>query len=124
GQHVGGVGQLLFPVGQLGFHVFLAGLVYLVDQHVNGRVLGFAQALDHGLFVVLFVDVGDEQYYIGIFQGRVHEGHHGVVQLVFGLDDAGRIGINQLEISAVEDAQDAVARGLGFARDDAQALAY
>ena len=38
------------------------------------------------------------------------------------MEDTGRVGIEHLEILAVDDAHDAVARGLGLAGDDTESL--
>ena len=42
------------------------------------------------------------------------------MEFVFRPDDAGRIGIYQLEVIAVQDAEDPVACGLGLGSDDRQ----
>ena len=54
----------------------------------------------------------------------VYESHHLLVQFVVGVDNAGCIGVDYLEVFAIHNSHDAVACGLRFAGDDAEAFAY
>ena len=60
---------------------------------------------------------------VGILKCAAHESHHLLMKLVMGVDDARGVGIDNLEVVAIDDAHDAVARGLSLAGDDGELLA-
>ena len=66
-----------------------------------------------------FAHFGHQQKQVGILQGSTHKAHHLLMQFVGGVDDAGGIGVDNLEIIAVDYAHHTLARGLGLAGDNA-----
>ena len=118
----GGGGQRLAPKRHGLFHLLLGGKVDFVDEDEHGDVGGL-EPLD-GLFLYLLVgDIDHEEDEVGVDEGHVDELVHHLVHLVGRvLDDAGGVGEDDLEVVAVHDAQDAVACGLRFRRDDGDFL--
>ena len=98
--------------------------VDLVDDH-DGRNAAPADAVDDfGRAFALLHGVRDVEDHIGVGQGARHKLHHRLLQLVRGLQDAGRVGVDDLEILARDDAHDAVARGLRLGGDDREFFAH
>ena len=113
GEHRGGW-QLLFPVFHSFLHAFLVGEVDLVDQHEDGG-LGAFQPFDGLLLDLLVGDIDHEEDEVGVDEGDVDELVHDLVHLVGWIfDDARGVGEDDLEVVAVDDAEDAVSRGLGL----------
>ncbi len=73
------------------------------------------QPLDH---------IGHIEDDVGILERTLHEFHHRLLQAVVRLENARRIGIDDLEIVAVDDAQNPVARGLRLGGDDRKPFAH
>ena len=96
------------------FHSFLRRQIDFVNEHKDRDVDGL-QSFD-GLFLDFLVgDVDNEEDEVGIDEGHIDELIHHLVHLVGRVfDDAGRVGEDDLEVIAVHDAEDAVARGLRF----------
>ena len=98
--------------------------VDLVDDH-DGRNAAPADAVDDfGRAFALLHGVRDVEDHVGVGQGARHELHHRLLQLVRGLQDAGRVGVDDLEILARDDAHDAVACGLRLGGDDREFFAH
>ena len=120
-----GVGQELLPLVDDAHQVIVAlEQIDLVDDQQDGDVL-----LGHAVEEVLILggrldDVGDIEQHVGIDEraGRVLE--HALLQPEFGLEHAGRVAEHNLVILTIDDAHDAVARGLCLAGDDGQTLAH
>ena len=69
--------------------------------------------LDDGVRAVALLDgVGDVENNVGIIHGAVHEVHHRLLQLVGGFENTRRVGVDNLEVVAIDDSHDAVACGL------------
>ena len=110
--------------------VVLAAMGCLMTQHVNITNIGIDGMMLIGAFfavvgsyymgswvggiaLALLLDgVGNIQHHIGIADGTAHEVHHRLLQLVCGLQNTRRVGIDDLEIVAIDDTHNAVARGL------------
>jgi len=120
-----GVGQRRAPLLDERFERLLRRQVDLVDHHQR-RHSALADAVDDlgRTFVVPLDGVGHVEQHVGVRQGAAHEIHHRLLQLVTGFQDARRIGEDDLEIVAVDDAQNAVARGLRLGGDDGEFLAH
>ena len=67
--------------------------------------------------------VGDVKDDVSVLEGPLHHLHHRLVKLVIGFQNTRRIGIDDLEVVAVDDTQNPVARGLRLRRDDRQLFA-
>ena len=112
---------LLPPLHQLD-DLLLGGDVDLVDDH-DDRAFHPAELLDVGLVLVALLHrVGDVQDDVRVADGGVHEVQHALLEPVVGLQDAGRVGIDDLVVLPVDDAHDAVARGLRLGGHDGQLL--
>ena len=123
GRNDHGTGNDVLPIVYLLGDLLLVREVNLVDDKDDGRVgednLGKKLLVLQGL-----AHLGDQQEKVGVLQCVVHHTHHLLMQLVVGVDNAGGVGVDDLEILAVDDAHDAVACGLGLAGDDAEPLAH
>ncbi len=98
--------------------------VDFVDDH-DRRDAALVDALDDfGRTVAPFDGVRHIEDHVGVGHGSGHELHHRLLQLVRGLQDARRVGVDDLEILARDDAHDAVARGLRLGGDDRETLAH
>ena len=116
-------GQLLPPLVHQRVERFGRREVDLVDHH-DGRNAAFPDAADDfGRTVALLHGVGDVEDDVGVGHGAGHEFHHRLLQFVTGFEDARRVGVDDLEIFAGDDAHDAVARGLRLGGDDRQFFA-
>ena len=106
------------------FQFLLVAEVNLIDKHQHGYG-HLAHLLQKVLVLVgLFHHVGDVEQHVGILQRRLGEGEHGLLQFVVGLKDTGRVGEDNLHVVGVENAHDAVARGLRLEGGDRNALAH
>ena len=129
-----GMQQIGLAVHQLGkLHALLQGVAALhvlgaAEAHLDEEVLAavLADAVDDlgRTFVVPLDGVGHVEQHVGVRQGAAHEIHHRLLQLVRGLQDAGRVGVDDLEILARDDAHDAVACGLRLGGDDREFFAH
>ena len=72
----------------------------------------------------ILYDVSDVEQHVGILQGRLREGEHRLLQLVVGLEHAGRVGEHNLHLGGVHDAHYPVARGLRLERGYGYAFAH
>lgn len=97
--------------------------VDFVDDHQRRDAARTDALEDVGRAVALLDGVGDVENHVGVGDGPRDELHHRLLQLVGGFEDARRVGVDNLEIVARDDAQDAVARGLGLGGDNREALA-
>ena len=101
----------------------LVALVNLVDEQQHGycHVLHLVEEV----LVLLGVlhDVGDVEQHVGILQRRLRECEHRLLELIVRLEYAGRVREYDLRVFFVDDAHDAVARGLRLERGNADALA-
>ena len=68
--------------------------------------------------------VGDVKDDVSVLEGPLHHLHHRLVKLVIGFQDTRRIGIDDLEVVAVDDTQNPVARGLRLGSDNGKAFAH
>ena len=118
-----GIWQDFAPLFNGLLDLFLRRKVNFVDEHKDGDVGGFQTF--HGFFFNLFVgDVDHEKDEVGVDEGHVDELVHHLVHLVGRvLDDAWGVAEDDLEVVAVDDAEDAVTRGLRFRGDDGDFLA-
>ena len=99
-----------------------AGNLLGEEQHGHIHLLHLAQKV---LILVGFLHhVGYVEQHVGILQGRLREGQHFLLQLVVGLEYARCVGEYDLCLFAVDDAHDAVARGLCLEGGDGDALAH
>ena len=98
--------------------------VDLVDDHQCGQAAAADALHDLGRAVALLHGVGDVEDHVGVDEGARDELHHRLLELVRRLEDARRVGVDDLEIVARDDAHDAVARGLRLGGDDRQPLAH
>ena len=120
-----GAGKFGGPGVELGFD---GGLVCreinLVDQHKRRHV--HRRNLLQGLRVrhALLVHVGHDEKHVGVLQRRLDKLHHALLQLVGGVEHARGVAVDDLAVVLVDDAHDAVARGLGLGVDDAQTLPH
>ncbi len=97
--------------------------VDLVDDD-DGRDAALAYLSDDfGRAVALLDGVGDVEDDVGVRHGPRDELHHRLLQLVGGFENARRVGVDNLELLAGDDAHDAVARGLRLGGDDREPLA-
>lgn len=117
-----GARYLGLPVGDALLDGGLVGEVYLVDDEDDGDV-AVDDALQHVAVLEALAHLGDEEEEVGVLQGGADEAHHLFVQFVGGVDDAGGVGVDHLEIIAINDTHDALASGLGLGGDDAETLA-
>ena len=118
-----GTRDLVLPVSYLVLDGLLVAEVDFVDGQ-DDRSLTFDDFSEHLLVFEGLANLGHQQEEVGVFEGAIDEAHHLLVQLVVGIDDAGGVGIDYLEVFAIDDAHDAVAGGLGLAGDDAEPFAH
>ena len=118
-----GTGDLVLPVGYLVLDGLLVAEVDFVDGQDDWG-LAFDDFGEHLLVFEGLANLGDQQEEVGVLEGTVDEAHHLLVELVVGVDDAWGVGVDDLEVFAVDDAHDAMAGGLGLAGDDAEAFAH
>lgn len=117
-----GARYLYLPVGDALLDGGLVGEVYLVDDEDDGDV-AVDDALQHVAVLEAFAHLGDEEEEVGVLQGGADEAHHLLVEFVGGVDDAGGVSVDNLEIISIYYAHDAFAGGLGLGGDDAEAFA-
>ena len=72
----------------------------------------------------LLIDVRHHEQDIGILEGRFDKLHHAFLKLVSGVEHAWGVAVDNLVVVFVDDAHDAVARGLGLGIDDAQTFTH
>ena len=83
-----------------------------------------ARPLGRGEQRLVLEDVRHEEQAFCVSSRGLRRRHHRVLELVGGLrEDAGRVRKHELVLVARDDAEDAVPRGLGFGRCDAEVLA-
>ena len=97
--------------------------VDLVDDHDRRDAAAVDAVDDPGRAFALLDGVGDVEYHVGVGQRARDELHHRLLQFVRGFEDARRVGIDDLEVVARDDAHDAVARGLRLGGDDREPFA-
>ena len=107
-----------------GSQVFLVGQVYLVDEHKYRHFHPSHFCQEIGIFVSGLLRVGHVEQHVGIDQGTLGKGQHGLLQLVVGLQHTWRVGKDNLRIIVVDDAHDAMTSCLGLEGGDGDALAY
>ena len=114
----------LHLLGEDGGGVTPTGHINLIDQHEDGdlELLHFLE--EDGVLVGRLHHVGDVEQHVCILQGTLRELEHLLLQLVVGLQHAGRVGEADLHLGRVEDAHNAVARGLCLEGGNADALAH
>ena len=105
------------------FQPFLVGQVYLVDEQQHGDVHLFDLGEELLVLLCFLDDVRHIEQDIGVLQRRDGKRQHGLLQLVVRFQNAWRVRENNLGVVRVDDAHNAVARGLGFERGDRYALA-
>ena len=119
--------KFFLPIRYFLLDLLVSGLVNFIDKY-DYRAVGAGQGCERVVFVVFFKNIGHKQHHVSIFERAVHKFHHGFVELVHGLDNARRVRINQLKlgivVNTVQDAHDAVARGLGFGGNNGEPLAH
>lgn len=119
-----GRGQGFVPRGDEVFKRLLVGYVDFVDEQEYGH-LHAGYLLEKVLVLVgLLHHVGDVEEHVGVLEGALGEGEHLFLKLVVGLEHAGGVAEDYLCVGFVDDAHDAVARGLGLEGGDADALAH
>ena len=111
------------PVGYLVGNLLLVGEVDFVDDQYDWRV-GTDDSFQELLVLQCLADFGDKEEEVSVLEGIAYHSHHLLVELVVGVDNARGIGIDNLEILAVNDTHDAVACGLSLAGDNAKTFAY
>ena len=107
-----GIGQQRVPLLNGVAECLLVALVNLVDEqkHRNGHLLHLIKKV-HVLLWILH-NVSHIEQHIGILQCRLREGEHRLLQLVVGFQHTWSIRENYLGIVLVDNAHDAVTRGL------------
>jgi len=75
--------------------------VYTVMMGARGARWSFATSMSGGADARQGMQVGDD---LGVVDGAQRRGAHYFVQLVFGLEQAGRVGENELAVGAREQA--------------------
>ena len=118
-----GARYLLLPIGNLLADGGLVAEVYLVDDQQH-RHIAIDHTLQHLPVLEGLAHLGDQQEQVGVLQGGAHEAHHLLMQLVGGIDDAGGVGVDNLEIISVDDAHNALAGGLRLGGDDTELFAH
>ncbi len=124
GHHVGS-GQARAPLLGKRLQSLLGSEIDLVDHHDDRYSAGTDTVHDplRG-FVAPLHRIRHVEDDVGILQRSGDELHHRLLQTVTGLEDTGRIGVDDLEIVAVHDSHDPVTRGLRLGGDDGQTLAH
>ena len=114
---------LLHKVAQLRSDVLALQHVNLVDeqQHGNLHLPHFLQEV--GVLLRLFYHVGDIQQNIRIGQSRLRELQHILLHLIVRLQHSRRVRKHNLTIVGVDDAHDAMTRGLRLESGNADLLA-
>ena len=128
-----GVGQTLMPLFDKPDKCGLIDEVHLVQDHDDTRLWGggVVGLRGHGLHLLeeLLVllgaldRVGEIQEDIGVNEGALAECQHRLVEFGYGFEHTGRIAEHDLHVVGVDDAHNAMTRGLCLAGDDADALA-
>ena len=119
-----GLGQCLVPEGDRLFQRLLVREVYLVDEHEDGHPETGYLLEEIGVLVGGLHHVGDVEQDVGIHQCALGELEHLLLQFVVGLEHPGGVGEAYLHVGGVEDAHDAVARGLRLEGGNADALTH
>src|SRR5205814_9719752 len=108
------VGEVAGGRGEIGFVVDR-------DDRGSGRTVQFRHLCQRGGRTLRErVQVGDD---LGVVDGAQGGGAHGDVQLVFGLEQSGRVREDVLRVVAREQAVDREAGGLGLGGGDGEVLA-
>ena len=112
------------PFLDKGDQLLLVAFVNLVDEQKHGY--GHLPYLVEEVLIFLgvFHHIGDVEQDIGIGEGTLREGQHHLLHLVVGFQHTRGVGKDDLHVFRVDDAHDAVTRGLSFKGGYADAFAY
>ena len=106
------LGKAFVPPGHQRLERLGSRQVDLVYYHDN-RNSALCDMFQHLFRPFAVLDrIGHVKQHVGILQRPAHETHHRLLQLVTGFENPGRIGVDDLEIIAVDNTHDTVARGL------------
>ena len=122
-----GFGQLGMPELDEALEGVLGSEVDLIYYKEHARTCGshllhFLEEV--GIAVRVILHLGDVEEHVGINQRRTAELKHLALELVVRTEHTGRVGIDHLEVLAVDDAHDTMAGGLRLRRDDREAFAH
>ena len=121
------LGQQPLPKGNQLLQGLLRGEVYLVDDKEDPRA-GRCHLLhlveEIGIAVGVVLHIGYIEQHIRVHERGAGELQHLLLQAVVGLEHARGVGIDHLEVVAVDDTHDTMARGLRLGSDDRQPLAH
>ena len=122
-----GFGQLGMPELDESLEGVLGSKVYFIYYKEHARTCG-CHAFDFleevGIAVGVILDLGYIEQHIGIDEGRTGELEHLALELVVRREDSRSIGIDHLEVLAVDDTHDTMAGGLRLRRDYREALPH
>ena len=121
------LGQQPLPKGNQLLQGLLRGEVYLVDDKEDPRPRRrhlFHLVKEIGIAVGVVLHIGYIEQDIGVHKCGAGELQHLLLQAVVGLEHARGVGIDHLEVVAVDDTHDTMARGLRLGSDNRQPLAH
>ncbi len=123
----GCLGQQFVPEGNQLLQGLLRGEVYLVyyKEYARARRCHLLHLVEEiGIAVGVVLHIGYIKQDIGVHERRAGELQHLLLQAVVGLEHARGVGIDHLEVVAVDDTHDTMARGLRLGSDDRQTLTH
>ena len=119
-------GELGMPESDEVFECLLRCEIDLINykEHACTRGSHFLHFLEEiGVAFGVVLDLGDVEEHVGIDESRTGELEHLTLELVVRAEDTGCVGIDHLEVLAIDDAHDTMAGGLRFRGNDREAFA-